>query len=277
MLYVYFMNSRIFCFLLVLTLLQACADQSGENAEGNDASSSIPAPSLINYQVINQYPHDTGSFTEGFTFYNGQLFESTGAPEAPPNNGTWIGSIDLATGQISRKVDLGKAWFGEGIVFFNDKLYQLTYQTKKGFVYDARTFKKIREFSYNSEGWGLTHDGQHLIMSTGTSNLYYLSPDSLSFVKMLPVQDNSGYVASINELEYIDGFIYANQWLTPYILKIDPATGYVVGKMDLSRQVNEVKSRFPEAEELNGIAYDSATKKTFVTGKKWPLIYEIRW
>jgi glutaminyl-peptide cyclotransferase len=153
----------------------------------------------------------------------------------------------------------------------------LTYTTKKGFIYDAKTFKKLREFSYASEGWGLTHDGQNLIMSTGTSNLYYLSPDSLAFVKMLPVQDNNGYVAQINELEYINGFIYANQWLTPNILKIDPATGYVVGKFDLARQLAEIKSKYAGAEELNGIAYDTATQKTYITGKKWPVIYEIKW
>lgn len=156
-------------------------------------------------------------------------------------------------------------------------MYQLTYKEGKGFVYDVKTFEKLKEFPYKSEGWGLTNDGKHLIMSTGGSNLYYLDPDSLSFLKMLPIQNNNGYANNINELEYINGFIYANEWLTPNILKIDPNTGYVVGKLDLAKQVAEVKNRYPDAQEMNGIAYDSTSGKTFITGKKWPVIYEIRW
>jgi glutamine cyclotransferase len=144
-------------------------------------------------------------------------------------------------------------------------------------VYDAKTFEKLREFSYNSEGWGLTNDGKHLIMSAGTSNLYYLHPDSLTFVKMLPVQDNNGFVPNINELEYIEGYIYANFWPSANILKIDPSTGYVVARMDLSKQHSALKSKHPGAEEMNGIAYDSTTHKTYITGKKWPVIYEIKW
>jgi glutamine cyclotransferase len=144
-------------------------------------------------------------------------------------------------------------------------------------VYDAKTFKQLREFPFNDDGWGMTSDGKHLIISTGSSNIYYLTPDSLSFVKKVEVQDNNGYVGSINELEYIDGFIYANKWLTSEILKIDPNTGRVVAKLDLSKQTADAKSKFPGAQEMNGIAYDSTTGKTYVTGKKWPLIYEIKW
>lgn len=270
------MNRWILYVLLVGTIFTGCAD-SDADANGNTGDASVPAPINLSFQVLNQFPHDTAAFTEGFTFYNGQLYESTGSPDAPSNNGTWIGAIDLKTGKVDKKVELGKTWFGEGIVFLNDKVYQLTYQTKKGFVYDAKTFKKLREFTYGSEGWGLTTDGQNLIMSTGSSNIYYLSADSLSFIKMLAVQDNNGYVDSINELEFINGYLYANKWLTPYILKIDPATGYVVGRFDMSQQLAEIKSKFPGAQEMNGIAYDSTTQKTYITGKKWPLIYEIRW
>src|SRR5690606_34416025 len=132
------------------------------------------------------------------------------------------------------------------------------------------------EFSYGSEGWGLTDDGKNLIMSTGTSNIYFVTPDSLEFVRTLPVQDNKGYVNNLNELEYIDGFIYANIWLTPTIVRIDPATGYVTAKLDLSKLEAEAKSRYADAQEMNGIAYDSTTNRTFVTGKKWPLVYEIK-
>lgn len=252
-----------------------CADDNNEN--NNSGEDYIKAPVNLAFQVVNQFPHDTAAFTEGFTFYEGELYESTGAPDSPSTNGTWIAKLDIATGRYDRKVDLGSSYFGEGITFLNDKVYQLTWTSKVGFVYDAKTFKKLREFKYASEGWGLTNDGQHLIMSTGSSNLYYLGPDSLNFIKMVAVQDNKGYVPNLNELEYIDGFIYANQWQTPYILKIDPATGHVVGKIDLTKQVTEISHKYPDALELNGIAYDSSSRKTYITGKKWPFIYEIRW
>ncbi len=271
------MIHKIYVFFIIGFVLISCGNEDNTEHSSSDDALSVPAPVNLSFQVVNEHIHDTLAFTEGLVFYEGQLYESTGSPDHPPNNGTWIGEVDLKTGKVTKKVDLGTTYFGEGITFMNDKVYQLTYQTKKGFVYDAKTFKKIREFSYQSEGWGLTNDGEHLIMSTGGNNLYYLSPDSLNFIKMVAVQDNNGYVSNINELEYIDGYIYANKWMTPYILKIDPSTGYVVARFDFTRQVAEVKSRFPGAEELNGIAYDSATKKTFITGKKWPVIYEIKW
>jgi glutaminyl-peptide cyclotransferase len=273
------MIQRITAFLLVSIILTACGDNDSSTDAPDDqpSNSSVPTPINLSFQIANELPHDTSAFTEGFTFYQGKLYESTGSPDSPSNSGSWIGEVDLKTGKVTKKVDLGRSYFGEGIAFFNDKVYQLTWQTKKGFIYDAKTFKKIREFSYGSEGWGMTHDGQHLIMSTGSSNLYYLSPDSLSFIKQLAIQDNNGYVGSINELEYINGFIYANQWLTSNILKIDPATGYVVGRFDLSAQLAQVKAKYSGSEEMNGIAYDSATQKTYITGKKWPVIYEIKW
>jgi glutaminyl-peptide cyclotransferase len=265
--------------LLACSLLfTACNNGNNEDDSSDDDDAFIPAPVNLSFQVINQFRHDTSAFTEGLSFFNGTLYESTGSPDSPQtSSGTWIASIDLPTGKYERKVDLGRKYFGEGITFLNGKVYQLTYKEKKGFVYDARTFKKLREFTYQSEGWGLTNDGTNLIMSTGGSNLYYLNPDSLNFIRMLAVQDNRGYTSNLNELEFIDGFIYANEWLTGNILKIDPATGFVVGKFDLSKQVNEVKIKYPAAEEMNGIAHDTATKKTYITGKKWPVIYEIRW
>jgi glutamine cyclotransferase len=264
--------------MMAVIILCGCNGNEDQDNNSSDNLDVVPAAVNLSYQIINQFKHDTSAFTEGFTFYNGKLFESTGAPEPPAKtSGTWIGSIDLQTGKYDKKIDLGKSIFGEGITFLNGKVYQLTYTTEKGFVYDAATFKKIKEFTYKGQGWGLTNDGKNLIMSTGSSNLYYLDPETLKFTKMLAVQDNNGYVSDINELEYIDGFIYANKWLTGNILKIDPATGYVVGKMDLSKQVSEVKSKYSDAEELNGIAYDSISRKTYITGKKWPVIYEIKW
>lgn len=259
--------------LIIVLSLFSCAD--GNQDETDDAHR-IPAASLIPFSVVNTIPHDTAAFTEGLSFYKGRLFESTGAPTTPANNGTWIGEIDLQSGVVSKKIDMGNTYFGEGTTFLQDKVYQLTYQTGKGFVYDAANFKKIREFSYKGEGWGLTNDGSSLIMSAGTNNLYYIHPDSLNFFRMLAVQDQNGYVSDLNELEYIGEYIYANKWQTSQILKIDPATGYVVGVLDFSKLVNEISSKYPYAEEMNGIAHDPESKKTFITGKKWPFLYEIR-
>lgn len=263
----------LFCFSMAL-LLVGCADEDNRNYTDEHH---VKAPVNLSFQVVNQFPHDTAAFTEGFSFYAGELYESTGSPSSPPTNGTWIAKLDLATGQYDRKVDLGTSYFGEGMTFLNDKVFQLTWTTKKGFIYDAKTFKKLGEFSYASEGWGLTNNGIHLIMSTGSNNLYFLDPESLQFVRTLAVQDNKGFVSNLNELEYIEGYVYANQWMTPYILKIDPQTGHVVAKMDFTRQVNEIKSKHPYAEEMNGIAYDSLSRKTYITGKKWPFVYEIKW
>ncbi len=275
--FIYCMIHKIYVFFVISFLFIACGSQDTQDNSDNDDLPLVAAPVNLSFQIVNEYPHDTLAFTQGFSFYEGKLYEATGSPDFPVNNGTWIGEVDLKNGKVNKKIDLGNTYFGEGITFMNDKIYQLTYQTKKGFVYDAKNFKKLSEFTYKSEGWGITNDGEHLIMSTGSNNLYYLTPDSLNFVKMVAVQDNNGYVANINELEYIDGYIYANHWMTPYILKIDPSTGHVVGRFDFSKQVSEIKSRFPQADELNGIAYDSITGKTFITGKKWPVIYEIKW
>jgi glutaminyl-peptide cyclotransferase len=264
--------------LVAVIILYGCNVNDEVDDENSGNLDVVPAPINLSYQIINQFSHDTSAFTEGLAFHDGKLFESTGSPDSGVlTSGTWVASIDLKSGKYDKKIELGKSVFGEGITFLNGRLYQLTYRQNKGFVYDAKNFKKLGEFSYKGEGWGLTNDGKNLIMSNGTSNLYYLNPDSLTFIKMLAVQDNNGYVSDINELEYINGFIYANRWLTGNILKIDPATGYVVGKMDLSRHVTDVRNRSRQAEEMNGIAYDSSSQKTYITGKKWPVIYEIKW
>lgn len=262
------------CISISLLLIK-CGGNDQQADEPEDTG--VAAPTTLTFQVLNQFPHDTSAFTEGLSFYNGVLYESTGSPDEPSNSGTWIATIDLKTGKYNKKVDLGKTYFGEGVTFLNDKAYQLTYKSQVGFIYDTKTFRKLGDFKYKSEGWGLTNDGKSLIMSAGTSNIYYLTPDSVAFTRMLPVQDNTGYVNNINELEFIGGYIYANKWLTNEILKIDTASGYVVGRLDLSRQVAEAKAKYPGAQELNGIAHDTTTGKTYVTGKKWPVVYEIRW
>jgi glutamine cyclotransferase len=189
-----------------------------------------------------------------------------------------FGIVDLKTGKIDVKAEIDRnTFFGEGIVFLNDKVFQLTYKNQTGFIYDGKTYKNIGTFNYtNREGWGLTTDGKYLIMSDGTSYLTYLDPSNFSVVKILDVAENGFVVEKLNELEYIKGFIYANIWTTNDIVKIDPNTGDVVGKIDLSSLMYESKVNNPNSLETNGIAYDSISNKLLVTGKLWPTIYEIK-
>lgn len=238
--------------------------------------SNKPVP-IINYTVTNIFPHDTTLFTEGFVVYNGELFESTGSPEEAPHAESLIGKINLTTGKMDIKVKLDKAkYFGEGIVFFKDKLYQLTYQNKMGFIYDAKSFKQLGVFTYsNAEGWGMTTDGINLIMSDGTHKLTFLNPENLQPQKTLNVTENENLVEKLNELEFINGYIYANVWMTNNIVKIDPLNGNIMGKLDLNALSMDAKFKNIGSETLNGIAYDSSADKIYVTGKFWPNIYQI--
>jgi len=237
-----------------------------------------PKTPEIAFSVVSQYPHDISSFTEGLHFHEGKLYESTGSPDNVPQTRSLLGPVDLKTGKIDVKAELDKAlYFGEGSVFLNDKIYQLTYKNQTGFIYDAKTFQNIGKFTYtNREGWGLTTDGKSLIMSDGTSYLTFIDPVSFTTTKMLDVAENGKVVEYLNELEYINGFIYANVYMTSSIVKIDPNSGDVVGKLDLSSLLMESKTKNPYSLETNGIAYDSISKKILVTGKMWPTIYEIK-
>lgn len=259
-------------------ILMACNNGSGKGESGETTTpgeTSNPAPATINYQVMQMHPHDTASFVEGFEFYEGDLYESTGSP-AEYSYPSWAGKFDIKAGKLQHSITLPKEYFGEGITFFNGKLYQLTWTHKKGFVYDAKTLKKLGEFTYNTEGWGMTHDSTSIIMSDGSSNLYYMDPVTFRNTKILGVTDHNGPVSNLNELEYIDNYIYANQWQTPFILKIDPNSGRIVGKMDMSSLVAHMDTVLPGHDYLNGIAYNPATKTVYITGKRWSTIYEIK-
>jgi len=227
--------------------------------------------------VTKTHPHDTNSFTEGFLVHNGKLYESTGSPEDMPETRSLFGIVDTGTGKIDRKVEVDRGYFGEGICFLDGKVYQLTYQHGEGFIYDAIHFKKIGSFKIPvKEGWGMTTDGTYLIISDRTNIITYLNKSDFNVVKRIAVTDESGPVMKINELEYINGSIYSNVYGTSTIVKIDIPSGKVVARMDLGSLVREAKSRYAGSVELNGIAYDSVLKRTFVTGKMWPIIYEIQ-
>jgi glutaminyl-peptide cyclotransferase len=268
-------------FVLILSLLLACNNNGADHPATDPGTSAATdnTPPTIDYTVIRVLPHDTTAFTEGLLFHNGQLYESTGTDaDMPESRKSLFGTIDTSTGKINPKVEIDRSkYFGEGIAFIGGKVYQLTYKTKLGFIYDAKSFKKLGDFTFPSaEGWGMTTNGANLIMSDGTSNITYLDPHDFKTVKALTVTDNNGPVSNVNELELVNGYLFANQWQTSYILKIDTTTGKVVGRLDLASLVSEVHNKFPVADVLNGIAFNPASGLFYVTGKLWPNIYEIK-
>jgi glutamine cyclotransferase len=271
-------RSSFISLVVIFLIVTSCEPEKREVVVPPPVVTEAPKIPEIKFSVVSQYPHDITSFTEGLLFHEGKLFESTGATDNLPQTRSLFGIVDLKTGKIDVKAELDRnIYFGEGIVFLNNKIFQLTYKNQIAFVYDSKTYKNIGKFNYtNREGWGLTTDGKSLIMSDGTSYLTYLNPESFRVEKVLDVAENDYVVENLNELEYINGFIYANIWTTATIVKIDPATGDIVGKLDLGSLLNESKLKNPGSLEMNGIAYDSISNKILVTGKMWPTIYEIK-
>ncbi len=230
----------------------------------------------INYTVVKQHLHDPSAFIEGFMFHGDKLLESTGSPENMNQTRSVIGELDLEKGKLDTKAEIDRKLFGEGIVVLNNKLYQLTYTAQIGFVYDASTYKKTGQFHIsNSEGWGMTTDGTSLIISDGTYNLTWINPSDFSVTKVVAVTKDGYALDRINELEHINGFIYANVYLTNHIVKIDPTTGVVVGQMDLSALADEARNKNSHVLEMNGIAWHPVKDQILVTGKMWPYVYEI--
>lgn len=263
--------------LIAILSNSSCNDKKPPQPTPTPPKVTTPAIEHIDYTIINTFPHDETMFTEGLLFHQGKLFESSGAPEEALTAGSVVMMIDPTTWKSRKVAELDRnVYFGEGITILNDKLYQLSYKNQIGFIYNTKTWKKIGQFSYNNaEGWGMTTDGKLLIMSDGTENLTFLSPDSLKPVRQLRVTENGAPRNYLNELEYIKGYIYANIWLSNTIVKIDPATGKVVGKLDISTIHNDAQRRNPRVDVANGIAYDAATDRIFLTGKMWSNIYQV--
>ena len=233
---------------------------------------------ILQYQVMNKYPHSANSYTQGLFFDGDTLYESTGSPSYLPQTESVLGVLDLETGKIDTKVKLDRdIYFGEGSTILKDKIYQLTYKNQKGFVYDAKTFEQIQTFDFESrEGWGLTNDGTNLIMSDGTDKITYLDTDNFTAIRQISVkyQDRSQY--NLNELEYVADYIYANIYQTNKIVKINPENGEIIGILELSSLVNQISIENTDIAELNGIAYRASTETFFITGKLWPYIYELK-
>ncbi|MDT8759821.1 glutaminyl-peptide cyclotransferase [Sphingomonas psychrotolerans] len=225
-------------------------------------------PKVQTVEVVKSYPHDSQAFTEGLFLDGGTLFESTG------EEGTsGVRKVRLETGEVTAQAPLSSPYFGEGIIGWKDRLYQLTWKDQKGFIYDRATLTPKGEFAYTGEGWGLTHNGKSVIMSDGTDKLRFMDPDTMAQQSTLAVTANGCPVKDLNELEWIDGEIWANIWRTDLIARIDPDSGKVKGFVDVSALGPPTPS---EDEVPNGIAYDAAAKRIFVTGKMWPQLYEVR-
>lgn len=226
---------------------------------------------VYGYQVVRSFPHDRQAYTQGLFVHNGALYESTGL-----NGRSSIRRVDLATGRVLQSRALPPAYFGEGVVAFGGRLLQLTWQSQVGFIYDLASFAPRGQFRYVGEGWGLTQDGRRLIMSDGTSQLRFLDPATLRETGRIRVTDNGLPINQLNELEYVDGEIFANVYMRDFIARIDPATGRVRGWIDLRGLLAPADRAGGQVDVLNGIAWDARRRRLYVTGKLWPRLYEIR-
>lgn len=259
---------KLASFILVI-MMAACNNGSDDP---QPETPPVNSPKIMSYSVLATYPHDTSSYTQGLIMYNGHLYESTG------NYGkSKLRKVDLKTGKAIQDISLAPEYFGEGMTILRDTIYQLTWKEKKVIVYTLKDFKKIKEYTVDFEGWGLTNDGTNLIISAGGSNeLLYYNPDGFILLRRQSITEAGLPADSLNELEFINGFIFANQYQTPFILKINPASGEVVAKTDITDLLTRSKAKYSETEVPNGIAYDSTSKKIYLTGKWWPELYEVQ-
>ena len=263
-----------FHLILVLALAMLCFQcQPGANdglpPNGPRPAANGPVP-RYGYQIVNIWPHDSNAFTQGLILSDGKLLESTGQ-----EGFSSLRRVELETGKVLKKIDLPRPYFAEGIALLNGKIYQLTWQHHVGFIYDAESFERVGQFNYTEEGWGLATDGKSLILSDGSNRLRFLDPSDFHVTRTINVLDGQTPVRELNELEFVQGEIYANVWHDNRIATIDPQSGRVTAWIDLSGLMPESELPDPEA-VLNGIAYDQANNRLYVTGKLWPRLFEIR-
>lgn len=272
-------TSWLFIFL---SLLSACnAGQATSRPSITPAPSSAvalsaeqsPVPFRVQnytYEIVNIFPHDPSAFTQGLVYHQGVFYESTGL-----NGQSSLRKVELQTGRVLKRLEVPEQFFAEGLALFNNKLFQLTWQSHRAFVYDLDSFQMLNTFTYTGEGWGLTQDGRSLILSDGTNQIRFLDPETFAVQRTINVQDEGQPIHQLNELEYIKGEIFANIWQTDRIARIDPQTGRVTGWLNLAGLL-PYEDRARGVDVLNGIAYDEAGDRLFVTGKLWPKLFEIR-
>ena len=266
----YLTIAAITCLALIITLSVIVTTQWAPSNNAHPQTATFHGVPLYSYRVTQTYPHDSAAFTQGLTFDDkGNLFEGTGLEGLSS-----LRRVNLVDGKVLQQINLKEEHFGEGIAVVGDKIVQLTWQNKIGFVYDKETFEQLYTFDLNTEGWGLTYDGIHLILSDGTSELHFLDTTTYQTINSINVHDKEGPVENLNELEYINGVIYANIWFSTKIAIINPTTGQVQAYIDLEETAQPHTSKDINA-VLNGIAYNTKTNKLYVTGKLWSNLYEI--
>jgi glutaminyl-peptide cyclotransferase len=255
---------RLFVLLLAIALL---APMLVAAQEATPVHAATPA---FGYRVVSEYPHDRRAYTQGLVYIDGVLYEGTGQ-----YGKSTLRRVDLETGEVLQAVGLSKEYFGEGIAVLGDRIYQLTWKSGICVVFDRATFELLEVFTYQTEGWGLTTDGEQLIMSDGTNRLFIRDPETFAELDTIDVYDGVRAIWNLNELEIVDGEIWANVWQTDHIARIDPETGQVTGWIDLTGLLSESDRRTHRVDVLNGIAHDPETDRLFVTGKLWPKLFEI--
>jgi len=264
------MNRRLYLLSILVAFIAVSLGCPGiySTAAQTKAQTATSAPPVYGYKVVHTYPHDPAAFTQGLIFLDGVLYESTGL-----NNRSSVRKVQLESGKVLQQHPVSGEYFAEGLVNWGNELFQLTWQSKIGFVYDRSTFALKRQFSYTGEGWGLTKDASRIIMSDGSATLRFLDPKTLQQTGTLNVTDGGRPVLELNELEFVQGEIWANIWQTDRIARISPFTGVVGGWIDLKGLLTPAERA--NADVLNGIAFDPATNRIFVTGKLWPKLFEI--
>jgi glutaminyl-peptide cyclotransferase len=269
--------SRCGALLLALALSAPGCQRSGPDLPLRVSVPAVPADAGVgsgvarySFEVIKTWPHDRAAFTQGLVFRDGNLIESTGL-----NGQSSLREVDLETGRVLKRVALARDYFAEGVAVLGGRVFQLTWQNRKGFVYDVDTFQLQTEFAYDGEGWGLATDGTLLILSDGTSRIRFLDPTSFEVRRSIDVTRDGKPLDLLNELEFIRGEIFANVWQTGDVVRIDPANGRVRGVISFSGLLPPQERR-PDTDVMNGIAYDEKSDRLFVTGKRWPLVFEVR-
>lgn len=264
---------RLLATITIGCVVMSCTTEkpapSTDASATNATKGSAPLATHLRFQIVATLPHDTMAFTQGLQVVNGMFVESTGQYGTSS-----IRHVNIKTGKVLKRTDLEPRFFGEGMTVLQGKAYMLTWLNQQGFIYDASTLKEIGTFRYSGEGWGLTNDGTHLIMSNGSNTITFLDPLNARVVKSIDVVLDGAPLRELNELEYIDGEIWANVWRQDVIVRIDPATGVVRSVVDCSGLL-PLTEHTPSTDVLNGIAFDSVSKKLYVTGKNWPHVYEI--